>query len=89
MLHIKTWMEPLRRRLRGGGTKYFVLAILCLVIVPIGARAQLGLDPCCAIISVGLNSISSLLKSVVAQPWPPYSRSNSRGSHSNSRSSIR
>jgi len=68
MLHIKTWIEPLRRRLRGGGTKYFVLAVLCLVIVPLGARAQLGLDPCCAIISVGLNSISSLLKSVVAQP---------------------
>ena len=68
MLYIKTWIEPLRRRLIGGGTKYFVLAVLCLVIVPIGARAQLGLDPCCAIISVGLNSISSLLKSVVAQP---------------------
>jgi hypothetical protein len=32
------------------------------------ARSQLGLDPCCAIISVGLQSISGLLKSVVAQP---------------------
>jgi hypothetical protein len=32
------------------------------------ARGQFGLDPCCAIISAGLNSISGLLKSVVAKP---------------------
>jgi hypothetical protein len=47
----------------------FVAAlILVLVMAPVGVRGQLGLDPCCAIISAGLNSISSLLKSVVAQP---------------------
>jgi hypothetical protein len=39
-----------------------------LVLVPMGARGQFGLDPCCAIISAGLNSISGLLKSVVAKP---------------------
>jgi hypothetical protein len=32
------------------------------------SRAQFGLDPCCAIISAGLKSISSLLSSVVAKP---------------------
>lgn len=39
-----------------------------LALVPIGAGAQLGLDPCCAIISAGLQSISSLLSGVVAKP---------------------
>ena len=39
-----------------------------LVVASSTARSQLGLDPCCAIISVGLQSISNLLKSVVAQP---------------------
>jgi hypothetical protein len=36
--------------------------------MPLRARGQFGLDPCCAIISAGLNSISGLLKSVVAKP---------------------
>src|SRR6516162_3152346 len=47
----------------------FVAAlVLVLVLVPMGARGQFGLDPCCAIISAGLNSISGLLKNVVAKP---------------------
>jgi hypothetical protein len=47
----------------------FVAALgFALVLVPMGARGQFGLDPCCAIISVGLNSISGLLKNVVAKP---------------------
>ena len=41
---------------------------LVLVIAPIRAKAQFGLDPCCAIISAGLNTISGLLKNVVAKP---------------------
>ena len=39
-----------------------------VMILPTKARSQLGLDPCCAIISVGLNTVSGLLKSVVATP---------------------
>jgi hypothetical protein len=42
--------------------------VLVLVLVPMGARGQFGLDPCCAIISAGLNTISGLLKNVVAKP---------------------
>ena len=42
--------------------------LAALVLVPLAARAQFGLDPCCAIISAGLNSISGLLKSVVGKP---------------------
>ncbi len=54
------------------GTKYVALCvaagILILVLLPMRANGQLGLDPCCAIISAGLQSISGLLKSVVAKP---------------------
>lgn len=47
----------------------FPAAVLIILIgVPFGARAQFGLDPCCAIISVGLKTISGLLSSVVAKP---------------------
>src|SRR4051812_11906381 len=50
--------------------KVVLIAALTLVlaIAPIGAWAQFGLDPCCAIISAGLNTISGLLKNVVAKP---------------------
>jgi hypothetical protein len=52
-----------------GNLLAFVLALAVVVmILPSKARSQLGLDPCCAIISVGLSSISNLLSSVVAQP---------------------
>jgi len=39
-----------------------------VALLPTKARSQLGLDPCCAIMSAGLNSISGLLRSVVAKP---------------------
>ena len=48
---------------------FWALALaVVLVILPSKARSQLGLDPCCAIISAGLDTISGLLKSVVAKP---------------------
>jgi hypothetical protein len=43
------------------------LAIV-IALLPTKARSQLGLDPCCAIMSAGLNTISGLLRSVVAKP---------------------
>src|SRR6478609_808480 len=47
----------------------FVLAFaVVLMMLPTKARSQLGLDPCCAIISVGLTTISNLLSSAVAKP---------------------
>lgn len=50
-------------------TVVFPAAILILLIaLPFGARAQFGLDPCCAIITAGLNTISNLLSNVVAKP---------------------
>lgn len=43
--------------------------LLCaFLLAPVGARGQFGLDPCCAIISAGLNTISGLLKNAVAAP---------------------
>ena len=55
-----------------GNALAFALALAVVVmILPSKARSQLGLDPCCAIISVGLSSISNLLSSVVAQTPGP------------------
>ena len=45
-----------------------VVLLGLIVMIPLRARAQFGLDPCCAIISAGLNTISGLLKNVVAKP---------------------
>lgn len=42
--------------------------IVVIVMLPSKARSQLGLDPCCAIISAGLSTISNLLNSSVATP---------------------
>src|SRR3954451_4306007 len=42
--------------------------VIVVVILPSKARSQLGLDPCCAIISAGLSSISKLLSGAVAKP---------------------
>ena len=39
-----------------------------VMMLPTKARGQLGLDPCCAIISAGLSTISNLLTSAVAKP---------------------
>ena len=48
-------------------------AVVCglavvIALLPSKARSQLGLDPCCAIISAGLNTISGLLRTSVATP---------------------
>jgi hypothetical protein len=62
----------LKRGRKAAGAKYVALSavagILVLVLLPTRANGQFGLDPCCAIISAGLQSISGLLKSVVAKP---------------------
>jgi hypothetical protein len=51
-----------------GNALAFALALAVVVmILPGKARSQL-LDPCCAIISAGLTTISNLLTSVVAKP---------------------
>jgi hypothetical protein len=43
------------------------LAIV-IALLPSKARSQLGLDPCCAMMQVGLNTISGLLRNSVAMP---------------------
>ena len=54
---------------RGARIAALLLAMLAawMLLAP-QARAQFGLDPCCAIISAGLNTVSGLLKNVVAKP---------------------
>lgn len=66
----QSFAQSLRGKWKAPGAKYILVGVVCLIVIllPTGARGQFGLDPCCAIISAGLNSISGLLKSVVAQP---------------------
>jgi hypothetical protein len=42
--------------------------VIVIALLPSKARSQLGLDPCCAMIQVGLNTISGLLRNSVAMP---------------------
>src|SRR5437868_1916461 len=60
---LKRLWSPLKWKLLFVGALAFVL-----LIAPLGARGQFGLDTCCVIISAGLNTISGLLKNVVAKP---------------------
>jgi hypothetical protein len=58
-------------QLRAHRTRLAVVSTLlftALLLINVRANGQLGLDPCCAIISAGLQSISGLLKGVVAKP---------------------
>ena len=63
LINIRGWLK------RRSAKAVIVLCLVgALIVIPQGARGQFGIDPCCAIISVGLNSISQLLKGAVAQP---------------------
>jgi hypothetical protein len=49
------------------------VAVVCglaivVALLPSEARSQLGLDPCCAMMQIGLNTISGLLRNSVAMP---------------------
>ncbi|HET6844359.1 MAG TPA: hypothetical protein VFK06_22150 [Candidatus Angelobacter sp.] len=70
MLKQKSVTRFLGRCWKAFGVRLVIVLVLIgvLVFAPTGANGQLGLDPCCAIISAGLQSISGLLKSVVAKP---------------------
>jgi hypothetical protein len=69
-MNSKTFNQSVRRAWRVLKWKVTFVAALAFVLVmaPMGVRGQFGVDPCCAIISAGLNTISGLLKSVVAKP---------------------
>ena len=42
--------------------------VMLVALLPSNARSQLGLDPCCAMMQIGLNTISGLLRNSVAVP---------------------
>jgi hypothetical protein len=54
----KSWL--LRHKLRSA-----ILAVVLILTAPWPARAQFGLDPCCALLSAGLGSIQSALSKVI------------------------
>ena len=63
---LKEWAKKACPELKWKAIFVAVLAFV-LVMVPLGARG-IVLDPCCAIMSAGLSTISGLLKNVVARP---------------------
>lgn len=57
------WSQaPARRKLA------LASALLAIFLLTPRASGQFGLDPCCAIVTAGLNTVSGLLKNVVATP---------------------
>jgi hypothetical protein len=62
MTHV---LKAIRNWLRGHKVRAAVLAIVLVFTLPWPARAQFGLDPCCALLSAGLTSVQSALTSVV------------------------
>lgn len=56
-----------RKVLRNAGVTICGLGIV-IALLPSKALSQLGLDPCCAMMQVGLNTISGLLRNSVATP---------------------
>ena len=60
-------LPRLWRLLRNAVAVVCGLAIV-IALLPSKARSQLGLDPCCAIMQLGLNTISGLLRNTVAAP---------------------
>jgi hypothetical protein len=58
------------------------LAIFSVIVMlpPKQARGQLDLDPCCAVISVGLTSISNLLREAVGTPLRSIQQTNQQSS---------
>jgi len=69
-MNSKTFNQSVRRAWRVLRWKVIFVAglLFVLVMAPMGAMGQFGLDPCCAIISAGLSTISGLLQNVVAKP---------------------
>jgi len=61
-LFARTW------KLIRSATALVLAVVVVVLMLPGKARSQLGLDPCCAIISAGLSTISNLLSSAVAKP---------------------
>jgi hypothetical protein len=60
-------LSRLWKILRTAVAAVFGLAIV-VALLPSKARSQLGLDPCCAMMQIGLNTISGLLRNSVAMP---------------------
>jgi len=64
----RTFLTRIRTLCRSKLALTILAAFMIVVLLPARAYTQLGMDPCCAIISAGLNTISGLLKNVVATP---------------------
>ena len=61
-LFVRSW------KIIRNATAFGLALVVVVLMLSSKARSQLGLDPCCAIISTGLSTISNLLSSTVAKP---------------------
>lgn len=65
MRRVKDILEITKNWLLGHKLRAAILAVVLVFTAPWPARAQFGLDPCCALLSAGLASVQSALTSVV------------------------
>ena len=65
MTKIPKLLRTLKAWLFGHKLRAAIIVLVLVVTAPWPARAQFGLDPCCAILAAGLASIQSALTSVV------------------------
>lgn len=65
MRRMKDILETTKNWLLGHKLRAAILAIVLVFTAPWPARAQFGLDPCCALLAAGLSSIQSALTSVI------------------------
>jgi hypothetical protein len=65
MINVSELLRTLKHWLFGHKLRAAILALVFVLTAPWPARAQLGLDPCCALLAAGLASVQSALTSVV------------------------
>src|SRR5437660_9638882 len=65
MVKIRELLRAVKGWLFGHKQRTAILALILLLTAPWPARAQFGLDPCCAVLAAGLASVQSALTSVV------------------------
>src|ERR1700738_944349 len=65
MKRITELLKTTKNWLLGHKLRAAILALILVFTAPWPARAQLGLDPCCALLAAGLASIQSALTNVI------------------------
>jgi hypothetical protein len=62
---VKGWLQPIVHWVGGHKFRALLLVLVLVGTAPWPLRAQLGMDPCCALLTAGLASVQSALTNVV------------------------